>query len=115
MKIKSFMLMALVTVGSPQSLFAAQAASDTQLKAIVEMGRLNGIALQCRYLPQVQQIKRELVKNLPRQRALGDWFEQQTNESFMAFMQKNEACPAPFDFDGKLQQATKQLAQAFKK
>ena len=95
--------------------FASEAASDAQLQAIAEMGRLNGVALQCRYLPQIQRIKRELVLNLPKQRALGDWFEQKTNDAFMSFMQKNEACPAVFDFDQTLQKAVEKLESVFKK
>jgi hypothetical protein len=95
--------------------FSAEVATSAQLQAIAEMGRLNGIALQCRYLPQVQRIKRELVLNLPKQRALGDWFEQKTNDAFMGFMQQNKSCPAVFDFDQTLQHAFEKLEAEFKK
>ena len=93
---------------------AALAASEKQLSAIAEMGRLNGIALQCRYLEQIQRIKRQLVLNLPKQRALGDWFEQKTNASFMAFMKNNDSCPGVANFDKALQQAEADLQAVFK-
>ena len=110
------LLLSLPLVFALQSpAFASEAASDAQLQASGEMGRLNGVALQCRYLPQIQRIKRELVLNLPKQRALGDWFEQKTNDAFMSFMQKNEACPAVFDFDQTLQKAVEKLESVFKK
>ncbi len=115
MKKSKYFLVSLFSVLLLQTPFVVSAAtSEEQLQAISEIGRLNGIALQCRFLPQVQRIKRELVLNLPKQRALGDWFEQKTNESFMGFMQKGEACPAVFDFDQSLQQAVVKLEEAFK-
>jgi len=119
MKIKMNMKTLMLTISAvflmQSSAFASGAASDGQLKALSAMGRLNAIALQCRYMPQVQRIKRELVLNLPKQRALGDWFEQKTNESFLNFMQNNTGCPAVLDFDQELQQTIDQLETEFKK
>ncbi len=93
---------------------AQQAATDSQLKAIEEMGRLNGVALQCRLMPQMQRIKRELVLKLPKQRALGDWFERKTNASFLAFMKNASSCPSAGDFDQQLDKAISQLESEFK-
>jgi len=96
------------------SVLAQQAASDSQLQAIAEMGRLNGIALQCRLMPQMQRIKRELVLKLPKKRVLGDWFERKTNASFLAFMKNGNACPSAGDFDRQLQHVINQLESEFK-
>lgn len=93
----------------------AMAADDEQLAAIAEMGRLNGVALQCRYLDQTQQIKRLLVLHLPKERALGDWFEQKTSASFMAFMNEQAGCPGLLEFDKSLAQAAKKLETVFNK
>ncbi len=90
------------------------AASDAQLAAIAEMGRLNGIALHGGYPEQVQRIKKVLVLNLPKERALGDWFEQKTNASFMDFMSRQANCPGLLEFDRELDRAEKQLESAFK-
>ena len=93
----------------------AMAADEAKLSAIAEMGRLNGIALQCHYLEQMQRIKRTLVLNLPKQRALGDWFEKKTNASFMDFMNSQASCPGLLQFDKDLAQATQELETVFKK
>ncbi len=89
--------------------------SNPQLEAISELGRLNGIALQCRYIEQMQKIKLVLVHNLPKQRALGDWFEQKTNTSYMDFMSASQNCPAPAEYDQLLATAIDRLESVFKK
>ena len=95
--------------------FAAQAASDSQLESIADLGRLNGVALQCRYTTQMQQIKQALVLNLPKQRALGEWFENKTNDSFMAFMTTNASCPSATEFMQQVNAAIITLESEFKK
>jgi hypothetical protein len=103
----------LISISS--SAHAAQAASDSQLDSIAEMGRLNGIALQCRYVTQVQQIKQALVLNLPKQRALGAWFEEKTNASFMSFMSTNASCPSATEFMQEVNASIISLEAEFKK
>ena len=115
MRFKALLLTLPFTFALQSPAFSAEVATPAQLQAIAELGRLNGVALQCRYLPQVQRIKRELVLNLPKQRALGDWFEQKTNDTFMQFMQQNKPCPVAFDFDQSLQHAFETLESEFKK
>jgi hypothetical protein len=105
----------LILISISSSAHAAQAASDSQLDSIAEMGRLNGIALQCRYTTQMQQIKQALVLNLPKQRALGEWFENKTNDSFMAFMSTNASCPSAVDFMQEVNAAIITLESEFKK
>ncbi len=95
--------------------FATRAASDSQLNSIADLGRLNGVALQCRYTTQMQQIKQALVLNLPKQRALGEWFESSTNDSFMAFMSTNASCPSPVDFMQEVNAAIIIMESEFKK
>lgn len=91
------------------------AASDQQLASISKLGQLNGIALQCGYLPQVQKIKQSLVLNLPKLRELGEWFEYQTNNSFMEFIKSNADCPEPTLFSGQVQLAITKLENEFAK
>ncbi|MDT8281886.1 MAG: hypothetical protein RQ982_03635 [Gammaproteobacteria bacterium] len=95
--------------------FAAQAATSSQLDSIADLGRLNGVALQCRYTTQMQQIKQALVLNLPKQRALGEWFENSTNDSFMAFMNTSASCPSVVDFMQEVNAAIITLESEFKK
>ncbi len=99
MNYKTLILLPLILLISiSSSAFATQAASDSQLNAIADLGSLNGVALQCGYTTQMQQIKQALVLNLPKQRALGEWFENKTNDSFMAFMSTNASCPSATEF-----------------
>ena len=93
----------------------AQSASESQLSAIEGMGQVNGVALQCRYMDQMQRIKMTLVLHLPKQRALGDWFEQTTNSSFMDFMSKGGSCPDSVSFAEQVDAAIKNIEIAFEK
>ena len=95
--------------------FAARAVTDSQLNSIAELGRLNGVALQCSYTTQMQQIKQALVLNLPKQRVLGEWFESTTNDSFMAFMTTNASCPSATEFMQQVNAAIITLESEFKK
>ena len=116
MNYKTLILLPLIILVSiSSSAFAARAASDPQLNSIAELGRLNGVALQCSYTTQMQQIKQALVSNLPKQRALGEWFENKTNDSFMAFMSTNASCPSAVDFMQEVNAAIITLESEFKK
>jgi len=92
---------------------SAAETGDTQLQAIARMGELNGIALQCRYLDQMRRIKQVLISHLPKQRALGEWFEKTTQDSFMNFMQQNRECPGLIEYERELDQASKRIAEVF--
>lgn len=93
----------------------SQAASDSQLEVISRLGELNGVALQCQYNEQMQNIKRSLVLNLPKQRALGLWFEQSTNTAFMAFINNNSTCPDSQEFARHVAEARNRLETEFRK
>ncbi len=92
----------------------ATAATEQQLAAIASMGELNGVALHCHYTEQMQRIKLNLVLHLPKERALGDWFEQATSVSFMDFMNKKSTCPGGQDFVEQVDAAIKNIEVSFK-
>ncbi len=71
------------------------AADDGQLSAIKRLGQLNGVALHCKALPETQRMKRALVMNLPKRRQLGELFDNETNASFMRFIEEKSVCPSP--------------------
>ncbi|RMG34395.1 MAG: hypothetical protein D6720_09265 [Gammaproteobacteria bacterium] len=91
----------------------AAPATEAQLQAIARMGELNGVALQCRFVDQVRRIKQELIKRLPKQRALGAWFEQKTNAAFTDFINRGDRCPGLLEFEKDLEQAVARLDEAF--
>ncbi|KRT55292.1 hypothetical protein [endosymbiont of Ridgeia piscesae] len=77
-----------------QGMLQAHAISDAKLEVIRELGRLNGIALQCGYLEQTQRMKRALVLRLPKLRQLGELFDVTANKSFMELIERGENCPS---------------------
>jgi hypothetical protein len=94
---------------------SVRAETEDQHAAITMLGELNGVALQCRYFDQTQRIKHTLVANLPKRRELGLLFEDATNKSFLAFMQRDETCPGSADFVGQIDSAVGRLEAAFAK
>ena len=107
-------ILLLTTLLMLTSLLPAQAAEhDDRLQAIARMGELNGVALQCRYLDQMRRIKQVLIRHLPKERALGEWFEKTTQDAFMSFMQENRECPGLIEFERDLDAASERIAEVF--
>jgi len=86
---------------------------ESQHATITRLGELNGVALQCRYFDQTQRIKQVLVANLPKRRELGLLFEDSTNSSFLAFMQRDDTCPSSVAFVRQVDSAVAHLEAAF--
>ncbi len=111
MKKTVFVLVCTLLVTCQSLLWAA---SENQLAAISKAGELNGIALQCRFLEQTQRLKRAMVLNLPKERKLGEWFDVNTNLSFMDFISSKSVCPDEQSFRSQLDNCIKQIEFAFK-
>ncbi len=94
---------------------AQQAANQAQLDSIAQMGKLNATALQCSYIEQMQRIKQALILNLPKKRALGDWFESSTRAEFMNFMSNDNRCGSLAIFTLQVDDAISELEHVFKK
>lgn len=106
------LFVAIFLLLSSGSLFAA---TGQQLAAIEALGDLNGLALSCRHLDQTQLMKRAMVETLPRQKALGDLFDQASNDRFVAFNNELQLCPRKSEFRTAVGQAIEKLKQVFKK
>lgn len=89
--------------------------ADDKQQTINDLGRLNGIALHCKYLPLNQQIKQALVDNLPKERMLGELFDNSTNESFLEFIKQGTSCPAESPFTTQVKEAISALEKAYNK
>lgn len=89
------------------------AITDEQYRTVENIGKLNGIALQCGFYDQTRIMKKALVNALPKRRQLGQAFETVTNESFMAFMEANSSCPDEADFSKEVDESIRLLNQAF--
>ena len=91
----------------------AFAASNEQLAAIKRLGQINGKALHCKALPETQRMKRALVLNLPKRRQLGELFDNETNISFMKFINDNATCPSPQELHQQVDAAIAELEKAY--
>ncbi len=89
------------------------ASEQEQVAAISGLGVLNGIALHCRYVAETRRMKRSLVVALPKRRQLGRIFEEQTNESFLAFISDNASCPAEAELASRVDAAIEALDEVF--
>lgn len=99
------------------SLFAASpVTADTTARydAVKALGRLNGIALQCKYIDQVTRMKQAVVETVPKERSFGLAFDQAANDGFLAFIQERSSCPGPAGFEKDVTQQIEVLQQLFK-
>ena len=97
------------------SAVAADADTDARYDAVKALGRLNGIALQCKYIDQVSRMKQAVVKTVPKERSFGLAFDQAANDSFLEFTLKQNSCPGPAGFEEDVSQKIELLQQTFKK
>ena len=92
---------------------AADTDTDARYDAVKALGRLNGIALQCKYIDQVSRMKQAVVKTVPKERSFGLAFDQAANDSFLAFIQEQNSCPGPAGFEKDVSQQIELLQQIF--
>ena len=90
------------------------AEGDPRYQAVADLGELNGIALQCKYLDQVRSMKAAVVANAPKERSFGLAFDQATNDAFLAFIQNDDACPLHDDFERRVGHQIDRTAAAFR-
>jgi len=102
-----------VTITLMLSAFQAVAATEDQLNSIKHIGKLNGVALHCKFLTEARRMKLALVAALPKRRHLGQTFDDSTNESFLAFIQKQSICPDKQQFILKVDAAVADLNKTF--
>lgn len=93
--------------------FQAHAFTDAQNQSVEQMGKLNGIALVCRFFDQVTPIKKALVEALPKRRELGRAFEAVTDKAYREFIAAKATCPTAEDFAADLDAAIQALNQSF--
>ena len=63
------------------------AQEDPRYHAVAELGALNGIALQCRYLDEMRRMKAAVVASAPKERSFGLAFDQATEAAYLAQFQ----------------------------
>ncbi|KHF24602.1 hypothetical protein [Solemya velum gill symbiont] len=88
-------------------------AEDQRYPSMQALGEVNGIALHCQYLGEIQRIKRAIVATVPKERVYGLAFETSTNDGFLAFIKSGEACPGPEGFKQEIDQRIQDMQKAF--
>jgi len=104
-----------ITLALIFSTHQAAAATDEQLNSIKRLGELNGVALHCKYLGEMRRMKQALVVALPKRRQLGQTFDDETNTSFLSFIQTKSVCPGGQQFTRDVDAAVATLNLAFPK
>jgi hypothetical protein len=84
-----------------------------QFAAIKRLGDLNGIALHCRALLETRRMKMALIRNLPQRRQLGELFDLQSHESFMAFIERRDTCPSMAELGLQVDAAITELERVY--
>lgn len=110
MKITAFLSALVLGLGS---LAAVAADVETRYDVVRALGAENGVALACGYVDETRRMKRAMVDNLPKERALGLAFEESTNAAYLAFLKAGEPCPAEAGFSGRVDAAISELQAAF--
>ena len=108
MRISYTSILAIGLVAMP-----AAAVTEAQFDTIRNLGRLNGVALHCKYLEETRRMKETLVETLPKRRELGLAFDEVTNESFIRFIDEGLGCPSSMDFNSQVDSAIEALKAAF--
>ncbi|WP_275099127.1 hypothetical protein [Sedimenticola hydrogenitrophicus] len=91
----------------------AEGMDDKQFNAIQQLGGLNGVALNCRFLSETQRMKKALVLALPKRRQYGEAFDQETNTAFLKFIETKASCPVEADFSKQVDAAILVLDSVF--
>jgi hypothetical protein len=91
----------------------AEGMDDKQFNAIQQLGELNGVALNCRFLSETQRMKKALVLALPKRRQYGEAFDQETNTAFLKFIETKASCPVEAAFSKQVDAAILVLDSVF--
>jgi hypothetical protein len=94
---------------------SSAAVDEAQYEAVRGLGALNGTALQCGRFDEVRRMKKAMVEALPKRRALGQVYENATNESFLRFAEQGSDCPGKADLKQRIDTAIGALRKAFSK
>jgi len=100
---KSILTLFLITIFTIFVTPPTFAISEPQTQSILRLGELNGIALKCQYLQQARKIKLALAQALPKQRGLGEMYEEETNRSFLELINSGKACPGEATIEKMIQ------------
>lgn len=92
---------------------AGASADDAGLeRAVSELGTLNGIALACKQNALAARMREIMVDTVPKERSVGEVFEQATHASFLDFGSAGKTCPDGKSLAGEVDRAREKLRRA---
>lgn len=92
---------------------AAEGSAAEGEAAVEALGRLNGIALQCRHFGEAKRIKQAMIAWAPKTVGYGTAFETATNDGFMAAAGSDAPCPPIEAMSLRVDQAVEALRSQF--
>lgn len=80
--------------------------------SIDALGRLNGQALACQQMVLSTRLRNILIYQAPKERSIGEAFEQATQEAYLAQGQVDKACPDSKTLAAQIETATLELRRS---
>lgn len=81
-------------------------------QAISELGKLNGIALACKQNALTARMREIMIDTVPKERNVGEVFEQATHTSFLDFGSAGRPCPDGKSLANEVNRAREKLRHA---
>ena len=105
-RITSTLLFALLST-------SAYAITEAQFESVRALGKLNGTALNCKYIDETRRMKRSLVSTVPKLRVIGEAFDQSTNDAFLEIISNRQPCPSESTLSQQVDHAIQALSTKF--
>lgn len=80
--------------------------------SIDALGQLNGQALACQQMALSTRLRNILIYEAPKERSVGEAFEQATQEAYLAQGQGGQACPDSKTLAAQIETATLELRRS---
>lgn len=96
-------------------LLASGFAIADELAPVAALGRLNGVALACKQSALTARLRDIVVTHAPKTRAVGEAYEQASNQAFLDQGAAGRACPDGKALAGEIAAAEAGLKAAFAK
>ena len=93
----------------------SQAAGTPSLElqqSIGSLGQLNGVALACKQMALSARLREILINEAPKEREIGELYEQATQTSFLAIGQEGKTCPDSKSLAKRVEAARDDLGRA---
>jgi len=105
-------LFAIVCLPLSFAAAAEPSATENELAAVAELGRVNGTALACKRADLVAKAKALMIARVPKARRYGAAFEDATDAAFRA-QTANPSCPVDVILSLQLEAADLRLGDVF--